>query len=106
MGSGDGNIYTGWHIGNQCFVFVPLEIAEKIIVVIPELKIDGNFNFLEKSDLSTFKINDSVQVGGMLGNQKGKVYSITENELTIRKFHSQTKGWKFRVGEQFDVARI
>ena len=98
--------YEGWHIGNYCFVYVKEDAAKEIVSIYPQFAIDMKFNFLEKSDIESFKVGDSVMVGGMFGNSKGKVYTITENELVIKKFHSQTKGWKFKVGYQFDVMRI
>ena len=106
MGRCDDKTYAGWHIGNYCFVDVMKETAENIIDIIPELKIDAEYKYLEQSDLNLFKEGDKVKVGLFFGDQKGVVYSITKDQILIRKFYSQSKGWIFKVGNKFDVERI
>jgi len=106
MGQCDDKTYAGWHVGNYCFVDVKKETAENIIDIIPELKIDAEYKYLEQSDLNLFKKGDKVKVGLFFGNQKGVVYSITDDQIVIRKFHSQSKGWIFNVGNKFDVERV
>lgn len=83
-------------------------------------ELENNFNIefvrsremyiLGKKDIERFKIGDKViiLVDGILGNMEtqGTIYDITDQEITIRKYRSKSKGYTFSVGDEVKIKKI
>lgn len=92
-----------WHFGNYCLPGVPIDIAEEMANKY-DLEIDLVRNIIDESDFDNIKINDKVTVeiesffGGM-HKGKGTVINKNENEIVVRKYKCQNKGWRIRIGD-------
>ena len=94
---------TKWHFGNYCLPGVPYDIAIEIVNKY-NLYIDLEKNVIEKRDLEKFNVGDKVTIeaenmlAGMY-KDKGTVVNKNNGEITIRKYRSKKKGWRFKDGD-------
>lgn len=90
-------------IGNFCINGVLADIAEEIKNKFAATHIDNQKEILESDDIKNFQIGDKVKVffenaWAQISEDKGTVYSIEENSITIKKYRSKTKGYVLQVG--------
>lgn len=88
---------------------VPIEFIEQLKKKL-ELKLSREMYVLGRSDLKNLKIGDKVKIttSGLFGktNDQGTVYSITGNEIIVRKYRSKTKGYTLNVGDECYIEKI
>jgi len=106
----DGKVNAGWYFGNYCLCFLRIKDADRLIEVLKDHKIvkDLTRHYIGKNDVKDFKIGDKVycyaeNFFGGISQSKGTVYNITDNNITIRKYRSKSKGWILNFG---DVGKI
>jgi len=106
----DGKVNAGWGFGNYCICFLRIKDADKLIENLKEYKIvkDLHRHYIGKNEVKDFKIGDKVycyaeNFFGGIAQSKGTIYNITDNQVTIRKYRSKTKGWILNFG---DVGKI
>ncbi len=75
-----------------------------------ELKLSREMYILGRNDLKKLKVGDKVNIiaDGIFGksSDQGTVYSITEDEIVIRKYRSRTKGYTLKVGDECYIEKI
>lgn len=91
-------------IGNFCINGIPADIAEELRIKFAANEIDNYKDILEVNDIKGFKVGDKVKVffentWAQITEDKGTVYSIENNSITIKKYRSKTKGYVLKVGE-------
>lgn len=108
----DGQFDYQIRVGNYCIVGVPLEflnqIQEKFNNSIKY--IDHERKILGRKDIKNLKVGDKVKVtlDGIFGlsEAQGTVFSISENEIVVRKYKSKTQGYVLKVGHTGSIEKI
>jgi len=106
----DGKIKTQYYHGNHCIVGFPFDEAIKIKNIY-NITIDLIRSVLSKREIENLKMGDKITFtsdNNMIGlncTNKGTVYKVEENNVTILKYRSQKKGWKLSVGQNVTIKK-
>lgn len=101
----NNNIELSSHfrIGNFCINGIPENAAIEIKNKFNATHIDEPQTLLTSNDIETLTIGDkvSIELNGMFGasENKGTVYAIEGNTVTIKKYRSKTQGWTLEAGQ-------
>jgi|GEM_PF-5088692 len=108
----DGQFDYQIRAGNYCIVGVPIEFINKIKEKFKDkIKyIDFERKILGYKDIEKLKVGDKVKIilNGIFGltEAQGTVFSISDNEVIIRKYRSKTKGYTLKVGHEGFIEKI
>ena len=100
----------GIHFGNCCLVNIPNNMIDDI-QAIPGVQFRNTKTLLEKEDLLNYRIGEKITIEHLetdffpVKNKKGTVYKIKENELTIRAYKKQNKGWRIDIGDNVQIKK-
>lgn len=88
--------------GNYCMYGLPYEKATEYAEKY-NLTVDAVYTILQRSDIENLKVGDKVQyttdsIFGKVLN-KGTVYDITDDTITIRLYRKRNKGHILKVGQ-------
>jgi hypothetical protein len=108
----DGQFDYQIRVGNYCIVGVPLEFLSQI-----QEKFNNSIKFIDherkilgRKDIRNLKVGDKVKVilDGIFGlsEAQGTVFSISENEVVVRKYKSKTQGYVLKVGHTGSIEKI
>jgi hypothetical protein len=97
-------INNHFRIGNFCINGIPANSATEIQSKFNATHIDNQKEILERDDIKAFTIGDKVKVffenaWSQISEDKGTVYSIEGETITIKKYRSKTKGYTLQVGQ-------
>jgi hypothetical protein len=110
------NIITlqgGIHFGNCCLVRIPQDMIDTVRNMFAG-RIDMEIPVFEQSDIEQFKAGDKVNLAYYWGdgafcpttNQRGKVHSVCNDEITILKGQSRKYGYRIRVGDDAQIEKL
>jgi len=100
----------GIHFGNCCLINIP----DNLITDIKQnfsIQYRNEKNIIELSDLDNYNIGDKITIEYLetdffpVTNQKGTVYDKRQGYLTVRAYHSKTKGWRICPGENCKIKK-
>ena len=98
-----GFVTDTWSFGNHCLPGVPYEKALELAKE-HELTIDFERKVLEQTDIDAVNVGDRVTItkenffAGTF-TEKATVVAKRDDEITVRKYRAQHKGWRLRVGD-------
>lgn len=88
---------------------VPVEFIDQLKKKF-ELKLSREMYILGRNDLRKLKIGDKVKIitDGLFGktSNQGTVYSITGDEVIVRKYRSKTVGYTLNVGDECYIEKV
>jgi hypothetical protein len=93
-----------FRIGNFCINGIPANIAEELKNKFAATDIDNQKEILEPEDIKKFKVGDKVKIffenaWAQIAEDKGTIYSIENNSITVKKYRSKTKGYVLEAGQ-------